>query len=1180
MAYEWEQNDITIPDWEKDDAVASDTSYEDNDLLASEDPIGFFEAAGEDLATKIPFSPVGALEVADIALSARRLSGNKYDRAPLFTTYQTNEQLSNIRRHGGWVPSSVPGLPNKWTAEAQQAHDAKVVGDYFKKLDARQARGYTFGGRVGQIVSEMPAFVTEFVATGGLKKIGEKTAREAAERVLGRYATTTAGRAMIATGGFASGAGLRAAGMPHRAVEAIFRRQAPENMEIIDGEVKITGPTEDYFTSIWKGLADHYVEIMSEQAGEVLTPGFAKLAKKTPFMGAFVQRLQAGWLAKFPKKKPIDFLRKIQTKTGFHGVVGEVGEEYLGDVTRGLLNVDDFGAGPDASFLERMAAAVITDTENLPEMVVGFSVPGVTARAGARYLGKQAKKAQKLVDHVNELAQLEIDPQNQRGMETLAGFNPDLTVEEQDRLTSQYDFKKPGLFQYFTPKWLLNKLVGIEPLLKDVVAAEEAFQVEAQQLNSWVANIIPKIKKEKTLGHLPLEAEIKRELENEPEKISGAAIKLKSGEILEGRTHSEILKGVAESGRIISNDEFLPQLEGSGFMTNKGNFIVGDAAFDMAEQQEQIKSTGNKDVDQQFLSRRYLVAENLRPAPVIKTKAGILQKKIDGDTNPVHVMRDLLDTYATAPAFLNASEAKLFNQVRELTMYLRDRANVVRRNLGLPEIANVDAYITHWMDAAADAVLARDIPIHGGYLYKLMKDLPKNVKNKTAEKRKVRGEMEKFFSKDLGKLLRLMIAYDLKDIYIKQPYEAAWDELRMLRETKQIPKQVFRVAEEFLEYDIRKFEAPMDSAFNKTLKKPVHLLNKLLPASKIIHNPARNLFGFMRRLGILNGLGLKLKSPIRNFGQRLLLTDLMRPADIAKAQAVAFRLAKMPDVAHPITGEPIQLIELIRQQDWYQLALRKFADQDTIISGIERGSLFLYSKSHIGNLFLSNVELSAMAGYFDWQTNFGLSQDKESDHYKRAVKESKKSGTPLEQLLTQESDMLWHMREAVRRTQWEYFSTSMPVMYRSQFNRAMGMFQSWWMNYFFNHSREMTNRMLTNRNGLGRMLAKGEQFRAVKGLGTIIAIGKATEALLGIQMLKYLFAPLPGYLPPVPELVVGIIQYLAADDNKERSKAWKRIKYGLKFWIPFSAMGRDLNKFLSGEYDIGDFLVYKKQEKK
>ena len=98
-------------------------------------------------------------------------------------------------------------------------------------------------------------------------------------------------------------------------------------------------------------------------------------------------------------------------------------------------------------------------------------------------------------------------------------------------------------------------------------------------------------------------------------------------------------------------------------------------------------------------------------------------------------------------------------------------------------------------------------------------------------------------------------------------------------------------------------------------------------------------------------------------------------------------------------------------------------------------------------------------------------------------------------------------------------------------------------------------------------------------MGTIQAIARTTESLLGIEMLKYLFVPLPGYLPPIPALIAGILQYFAASDERQKKIAMKKIKRGLKFWIPFSSFIRDFNKMISGEFSVSDFLLYKKPEK-
>lgn len=1069
---------------------------------------------------------------------------------------------------------------------ASKQSDIKDVEDYLIDLE----RQYSTVGKAGQIISEMPAFVIDFMLTGGLQATGSAAAKTAIGKLLGRYATTTAGRAAIAAGGFSTGAALRSVGMPTRAANAIIRRQAPQDIDIDDaGNVTIVGPVEKPWTSVYKGLADHYIEIASEQAGEFIAPGISKYIRKTPFLGKALSRIQTRWLKLNPGKKASDFAKAVGTKTGFHGVLGEVGEEYLGDITRAITDVEHFGAGEDAAMLERVGAAVRTDTENLPAMLLAFAVPGVVTSQVSSQLQKMKDIDDKFKKHVDFVAGLEVNSPTQiETAEGALGFEEDFPMEQIEANRPAYEFDRPGISKYFTPKWLLNRMLGLETLLEDVDVAQMSLQLEQVHLNGWISRLIPKIKKEKGLAKLP---ELLPEVAKEEAPIIKEDLKFleNQGELgffeedlflpAEQKDIDETISKVIESEGGDAAD-IVEQLLNKGIQTEsthvtENEIIVGVSNLSNANR-NLLESKGIAVETMPPLSGEFIRFEIRKD--IVKAPAHILQKKIGKDVDPIHIMRDLLDTYDDAPAFLNESETRIFNQVREVTRYLRKRANLVRARMGLPLIQDVKGYITHWMDRTANAVVAKDLPIHSGYLYKLMQGLPKIVKNPTAMRRRVRGLMEKYFSKDLGRLLRTMVTFDLKDIYLKQPYEAAWDELQALRAQRAIPDSTYKVAEQYLLYDIRKHAAPMDKAFNRTMKKPIDLLNKLLPAKVAIDDPARNIFSFMRRLGFMAGLGLRLKPAGRNLGQRLLLTDLYRTADYAKAQAVAFRLAKMPVIDHPITGEPIKIIDLIREQDWYKMSLRKFEDQVTTITGTEKVGLYLYSRTHVGNLFISNVEVSALTGYFDWQQMRNKSKDVKSLHFKNAVRFSKKTGVPVAELLTQDSDMMWNIREAVRRSQWEYFNTSMPVIYRSQFNRAMFMFQSWWMNYFFNHSREMVNQTITGRNSLGRLLTPGGRLRAVKGLGTITAIGKASKTLLGIEMLKYLIIPVPGYLPPIPALIVGMLEFFAADDDKERKRAWVKIKRGLKFWLPFSAFGRDLNKLLSGEYSIGDFLFYRPVE--
>lgn len=99
------------------------------------------------------------------------------------------------------------------------------------------------------------------------------------------------------------------------------------------------------------------------------------------------------------------------------------------------------------------------------------------------------------------------------------------------------------------------------------------------------------------------------------EALAGAAIRLKSGEVLTGKTHIDIMKKAAAQGRNLDPEFAGP--EGSGFITNKGKFVkvIDEAgkkvneAWDIAEEAGQIKDVSEGDVLETFIKNKHLVAE-------------------------------------------------------------------------------------------------------------------------------------------------------------------------------------------------------------------------------------------------------------------------------------------------------------------------------------------------------------------------------------------------------------------------------------------------------------------------------------------------------------------------------------------------------------------------------------------
>lgn len=96
----------------------------------------------------------------------------------------------------------------------------------------------------------------------------------------------------------------------------------------------------------------------------------------------------------------------------------------------------------------------------------------------------------------------------------------------------------------------------------------------------------------------------------EQEKLTEAAIRLKSGEILTGTTHANILRGVQKSGRTISNEEFDIPAD-TGFITDKGNFVSPQEGWDIAEKAGQLKLEGEDAMAQEFIDRKHLIAEGV-----------------------------------------------------------------------------------------------------------------------------------------------------------------------------------------------------------------------------------------------------------------------------------------------------------------------------------------------------------------------------------------------------------------------------------------------------------------------------------------------------------------------------------------------------------------------------------------
>jgi ParB-like chromosome segregation protein Spo0J len=330
--------------------------------------IGFSEEfknqwTGKNLITKIPITGgiVGAIESVKIIVIANRATDPNFDYDH-FNRFR--DEMARGRATGlfGIDRSGPPSAANR---ESDLKFIAGVIKDFEK-----QQRGRTFGGKVAAGVSQLPTWMVEFMATGGLASLGDDVAKKAGEKLLRKYVKTAAGKAVLKTSRLATGAVVRTStGLLPRVGEKAVNRQELISLGIAE--------EEGWATSLAKAWGDVAIESFSEETGGVLTKGAGKLLSKLPFGQRFITTLQNKWVA-LGFGTSDDFASKVFTKAGYSNILGEMGEERIGTLLREATGVSDRKGG----FGERVWNGMKEDfkLENLGVELVTLLTPAAAKR--------------------------------------------------------------------------------------------------------------------------------------------------------------------------------------------------------------------------------------------------------------------------------------------------------------------------------------------------------------------------------------------------------------------------------------------------------------------------------------------------------------------------------------------------------------------------------------------------------------------------------------------------------------------------------------------------------------------------------------------------------------------------------------------------------------------------------
>ncbi len=240
---------------------------------------------------------------------------------------------------------------------------ARRLTGYLEEIEERSLRGETIGAKIIEGATELPAYMLEFLATGGIAAIGSKAGRRIAIKMLGRHARRRGLRTLTKGLGWAVGGVFRTAAMPHRVGAATAERITPRFNLTDEGKVIILEAGEKPATAFFKAFGDVFIENLSETAGR----NIARLIGKVPVAGRMFQAIEAE-LANFTGgARALKALRR----GGYDGLLSEIGEERLGDIMRAVTGIEDFGVDDENnSIFERMIASIPSGEDFIVELGV------------------------------------------------------------------------------------------------------------------------------------------------------------------------------------------------------------------------------------------------------------------------------------------------------------------------------------------------------------------------------------------------------------------------------------------------------------------------------------------------------------------------------------------------------------------------------------------------------------------------------------------------------------------------------------------------------------------------------------------------------------------------------------------------------------------------------------------
>lgn len=262
-------------------------------------------------------------------------------------------------------------------------------------------------GNAAAIASDAPAMGIEMLGTGGTAGLAKMGLKEGAKQAVKQGLKT-----LITRGGHRI-----AAGTAERMAPTLTTNNDPNG--VLRGVIAKEG--DDIGTALIKSTLDNAIEYTSEFSGPVLEHIAGAVAAKIGADG--LKRLASGFVAKMAKEtgteKALQLVRKGMakgTEFAYDGILGEMGEERVGDLARYVLT--EISKQTGLKSLDLGQSSVIPTTDQLAAEAIGFGIYGA-GMAGFGTAMEGRARAQRL-DAIRGYRSMTLNQARQQAAQQLA----------------------------------------------------------------------------------------------------------------------------------------------------------------------------------------------------------------------------------------------------------------------------------------------------------------------------------------------------------------------------------------------------------------------------------------------------------------------------------------------------------------------------------------------------------------------------------------------------------------------------------------------------------------------------------------------------------------------------------------------------------------------------------------